>query len=243
MKLISGLFKLCLLLLILALVFHNFTAKLALAMGLRAALGAPVKIEKVRIDLWNTHFLFRGIEISNPYDFPKGLMVKIPKIFIDLELSSLWEGRVHLEVVEIDVEELRVVRFPDGQMNLLSLGALEPKSRERASGRGAEREGGRKPIGFQIDRLVLTFSRATYMDLTGPSPAIRNFDLHIENAVYRNVSGVQDIVRIISWEALKRMGLGQLSGLVGRLEKELGFGASGARGFLEKAAAAIQEKL
>lgn len=240
MKLIGGLFKLCLLLLVLALIFHNFTARLALSIGLRAALGTPVKIEKVRIDLWNTHFLFRGIEIGNPYDQPDGVMMRIPKIFIDLELSSLWEGRLHLEVVEIDVSEIRVVHFPDGSINLLSASALERKPRARDE----ETRGKAGPLEFRIDRLVLTLGRATYMDLTGPSPVIRNFDLRIQAAEYQNIDGIDDIARLISWETMKRMGLGQLSGVVSQLEKGLDpqIGGTG-RGFLEKAMSAIKGKL
>lgn len=237
MKLIGRLINLCVLILVLALVFHNFTAKTVLALGLRLGLGVPAKIESVQIDFLNTWFLFRGIELRNPYGFPDGLMARIPKIFIDVEISSLWERRVHFSTVEVDFEELRVVRLADGRVNLLTVGDQDSsKRREREKPSTA-------PPQFQIDEFVLSLGRATYMDLTGPSPIIKNYNINIREAVYPNIRGAEDVAKIISWETLKRMGLGQVMGAVDEIGRELGLSGKGPGALFDRAVAAIKEKL
>ncbi len=238
MKLIGRLFNLCVLILVLALVFHNFAAKTVLTLALRLGLGVPARIESAQVDFLNTWCLFRGIEIRNPYGFPDGLLARIPKIFIDVEISSLWEGRLHFSTVEVDLDELRVVRLPDGRVNLLTITERQPA-----------RSGGEKsrpynaPPRFQIDEFDLSLGRATYMDLTGPSPVIKNYNLNIRNAVYRNISGANDVAKIISWETLKRMGLGQITGAVDQIGRELGLSGTGPDSFFGKAVTAIKEKL
>ena len=236
MKLIGRLIKLGILILVLLLVFHNFTAKTILTLALRLGLGVPTKIESARIDFLNTWCLFRGIEVRNPYGFPDGLLARIPKIFVDLEISSLWEGRLHFSAIEIDFDELRVVRLADGRVNLLTLTDQDATGRRRESPSA-------KPPQFQIDEFVLSLGRATYMDLTGPVPIVKNYNLNIREAVYRDINGAEDIVKIISWQTLKRMGLGQVMGAVDQIGKELGLSGSGPGAFFEKAVAAIKEKL
>ena len=238
-KLIGRLIKLCIFLLIVAAIFHHWTAKVALETVLQFALGTPVKVDNAHLDFLETQVSFEGIEIGNPSGFPQGALARIPKILIDFEIASLWERRVHFETVEIDFEELHVVRASDGRFNLLSLKALQ-----KDSGKAKDREAARSRqekqilIPVEIDQLTLTLGQSTYRDLTGPASAQRRFNLRVDHAIYRNINGLEDIVRIVSWEALKRMGIGGISHVLGSLKPDLG----GSEGLLEKTIAAIREK-
>ncbi len=217
MKLIWKLFKLAVFIVILAAVFYNLSAKYLLTWFLSSTLGVPAKIESARFDLANTQVKFEGIELRNPAGFPDGILVNIPEIFIDFEISSLWEGRLHLQTVEIDCRDIRVVRDVDGRINWLSLKVLKsapPKSEARP------RKTVQKPVRFYIDRLVLSLGFATYVDVAGPNQVQRSFNLHIDHAVYRNVDSYPGIIKIITWEIMKQMGVGKLTEAFKRLEGE-----------------------
>ncbi len=237
MKLISRLWNLLILSTVLALIFHNLTAKLVLQFALRSVLGVPASIGRVELSFPNTSVLFRDIEMGNPSGLPQGKMARIPKIFLDFEVSSIFEGRIHFETVEIVFEELRVIRFPEG-INLLSLKSMESSSRRKD-----RREAQSRPVQFQIDELVLTLGRATYMDLTGATPLIRNVEISLKEATYRDIHGLGDIVKVVTWETLKRMALPGLGNILNQIGGEVGLMPGGAKGVFEKAVLAMREKL
>lgn len=223
-KWIGRIFQLGILLLILILVFHRVTFKWISAVGLGLALGAPVTIEDMRVDFRNTHATWKGIRIGNPSGgFAGKTLANIPKIFLDFEISSLWEGRVHFETIEANIRELYVTRMPDGRVNLLSLKPLQQKESQDE----AQSESAGEPFRFQIDQLVLTLGKVISTDMTGPQPVVRSTSLRLDRAVYPNVNGLEDVVKIISWETLKRTGIGQLKGMLDRVSGSWGQGGGG----------------
>ena len=235
-RLIGNIIKLFLLIVIAGLIFHNWTAKFLLTTGLRLALGTPASVQEVKVDFANTDVLFEGIEIDNPSGFPPGTLARIPKIFIDFEISSLWEGKIHFATIELNFDELHVIRKQDGKINLLEFKALQKSTAARKEEKQVPQKMSAIPL--QIDELILSLGRATFMDMSGPTTAQKNFNLHLDHAVYHNIRGVQDIARIVSWETLKRMSVGGLSNILGSLKPDW----VQPEGLIEKAFAAIKEK-
>ncbi len=236
-KLIGKIIRLFVFILILAVIFHNWTAKFLLTTGLRIALGAPVKVEEVKINFSDVSVLFGNIEIANPSSFfSEAPLAKIPKIFIDASLSSLWEGKIHFEAIELNIQELHVIRERDGRINLLSLKTLEPKSQSQSQ---TSRQKSEIPLHFQIDQVILSLGQARYTDLTGPNPVEKGVNLRINRATYKNMDGLEDIVKVISWETLKRIGFGNLTAFLGDWNPNWG---SSSGNILEKTISAIRQK-
>ena len=74
---------------------------------------------------------------------------------------------------------------------------------------------------MKIDHFILTLRKGTYQDLSRPGPPQRMI-LDLENQDYVNVHTVQDMIRVISWEALKRMGLEKLgAGVLDQIREDL----------------------
>jgi hypothetical protein len=241
-KLIGKTIRFAIFLLILAVIFHNWTAKTLLAVGLQAVLGAPCKVEEVKVDFVNTQILFQGIQIGNPFGFPSGELAVVPKIFVDLDPRPLLQGVIRFETIELDLKELRVVRNRDGKLNLLSLKALaEPQAQTSTS----NQKSGKTPLGssqrIQIDQLILSIGAATFTDLTGSVPVQHSFNLRMNHEVYRNVNGPADVVKIIVWEVLRRIGIGGLENVMGQIRGDLS-GSLGTENLLAKAVSAIREK-
>ena len=239
-KLIKLIFNLLVLTVILSLVFPDKAAPIFLSGALRVVLGAPVKIERARVDLWTGQATFEGIRIENPANFPDGILLGIPKIFVDLDRWALFKGRFHFNTLELDCRDIRVIRAEDGRVNLFSLNIFKssPARSQGAKAAGPEEGPGR----FQVDNLVLTIGFATFTDLSGSSPSQKSFALRVDHAVYRNVETPADIFRIISWELVKRMGLGKIADSLGVSPELPGLGLEQPKGLLEKAVSSLKEK-
>ena len=171
-----------------------------------------------------------------PPQFPEGTFANIPKIYIDWEWASLLERRFHAETFEIDCSELRLIRDHAGRFNLLSLRALKnpPPAPPPSSGES-------RPVRFHIDNFILTLGSATYTDLSGEAPVQKSYNLRLDHSVYRNVDSAYDVVWIIGWEALKRMGVGGMDQMMGAFSGASS--ASGAQGLIGSAISAIKAKI
>ena len=229
-KMIFGLLKLSVLAVILGLIFHNFTTRLLLTGFLRYSLGAPVEIRDARVDLLNTQIVFKDIEIRNPDGFPPGTLAYIPEMFVDSEISSLWEGHLHVETVEVNLSELRLARLPDGRLNMLALKIFKDSGKQAAAvSPRRERSGS-----VDVDNFILSLGRASYIDYGQSSPKEHRVELGLRRMTYWNVRTLRDILEIVSWESLKPMGLQAMgNGLLDRIGQDLD-GKQPREGFLAR---------
>lgn len=235
MTLIKRLIQLTILLLILGVIFHNWTAKFLLTLGLRAALGSSAHVGDVSIDLGKTEIAFRDIVVKNPSGFPDAPMAVIPLILVHLDAPALFKGKINFHEVALSITEVNVIRNRDGKVNLLSLSTVEKNKQEQQTRpqQPAPKGPPGEPVQWEIANLVLTLGKATYLDLNDPSGKERSFNLRIENQTYQHVKGMGDIVMIVVWETMKRVGISGLTNML-PLSPELKE-SLGASGILEKA--------
>jgi len=155
---------------------------------LSKATGLPVEIERVDFDFTQLEFVVKGVQFSNPADFPAAPLAQIRELKLSYAPSPAFLGWMALKRTEVDFREFRLVRNERGVLNLPQTGPA-PK--------------GKNTIG----EVVLNLRSVTYTDLSGAQAAQERFDLKLVNAVYRNVKGVAGILEILNWEILKRTGV------------------------------------
>ena len=204
-KAIFGIIKLCFLMLVIALIFHNWTARHAFSAYLRYSLGTPVTIQEARIDFINSRILFRDIVMENPGDFPAGVLAKIPYLFMDIDLGALLDGKMRFKSIEADISEMHLMRHKDGRINWLSLKGMK---NPEGSGMNLQDEAGNlKPV--PVREFIFTLRRATYRDFGKAVVAAQNFNLYIDKIRFADLRKVKEIAFIVSREALSRIGLGE----------------------------------
>ncbi len=198
-KLIFGMIKLALLLIVLGLVFHNWTARHVFSAYMRYSLGTPVTIQEARIDFMSSRVLFRDMTMENPADFPSGVMAKIPYLFLDVDLGALLDGKMRFKSIEADISELHLMRHKDGRINWLSLKGMKNlgAAEDPASGKVAP-----------VREFIFTLRRATYRDFGRTIVAAQNFNLYIDKMRFQDLKTVQEIAFIVSRETLSRVGMG-----------------------------------
>lgn len=198
-KAIFGLIKLGLLLIVLGLVFHNWTARHAFSAYLRYSLGTPVTIQESRIDFINSRIMFRDMAMENPGDYPSGVMAKIPYLFMDIDMGALLDGRIRFKSIEADISELHLMRHKDGRINWISFKGMENLGLAKDSGSGNT---------APVREFIFTLRRATYRDFGKTIVAAQNFNLYIDKMRFQELKTVQEMAFIVSRETLSRVGMG-----------------------------------
>jgi hypothetical protein len=219
-KLVFGLMRLAFFLVIFVAIFHTWVIKQAITFSLSHQLGADVSIRTVKMDWKNTGFEVQGLEIGNPYSFPKGMMANIPLVIVSVDLPGISEGVFRLKTLGIDLRELQVINVSQKGLNLLALKPLQESEEARSSSsQGVVRTQIKKYTPeLIIDELIFSLGDIRYLDTSGPALKENRYRVEIRGATYYNIRGTQDVTAIVVGEALKKMGLGYLEAQFQKLQ-------------------------
>jgi len=146
-KLVFSLIRLTFFIALFVAIFHTWVIKQALTLSLSHQLGADVSIRNVKMDWKNTGFEVQGLEIGNPYSFPRGILANIPLVIVSVDLPGMTQGVLRLKTVGIDLRELQVMNVSQKGLNLLALKPLQKSNEERSSF-------SREAVGTQIKKYV-----------------------------------------------------------------------------------------
>lgn len=235
---IFGLVRLAFFLVLIGLIFHTWVIKQTVTLALSYQLGAEVSARGVKMDWKNTGFEIQGLEIGNPYDFPRGLLADIPLVIVSADLPSVFRGVLRLKTVGIDVRGLQVMNVPQKGLNILALKSLQRSSEERTSASRAAIEAKMKKYmpAVSIDELILSVGDIKYLDMSGPSLRQSHYKAGIRGATYYNICTTHDLIAILVGETLKKMGLGYLEAQYQRLQSRSISSAGEKRGFFSRLA-------
>ena len=196
-KALGGLLKAGVLAVILALIFHNFTARFLLIWALRSTLGVPVEVERANVDLLNTRVRFEGIKIKNPEGFPHEALAQIPRLEIDYEVSSWRNLRFHVDDLRIECDEIRLTQQRDGRINFMALKIFSPSQNENSQPEGKHLLLHR--VDFSLDHL--TYARAEHPEF----PALA-LNVELRHVTYENLGNLQTLFRKIYQDLVRSLG-------------------------------------
>ncbi|HEX8949787.1 MAG TPA: AsmA family protein, partial [Dissulfurispiraceae bacterium] len=108
--------------LLLSLVYTRFLDLKREALGLIAAsitssVGQKVGIQDISLSPVSGITLY-GITMSNPEGFSPGQLLRIKRLRLDMRLSELLKGSLHLRSIIISSPELSIMRDRDGRLNI-----------------------------------------------------------------------------------------------------------------------------
>lgn len=227
----KGSFLLSFLLVVAVVVVGLFlTGRMLLAKVLETAIGAPVEIQKFNLNLFSSEVGIDGIKIKNPPGFQGPILASIPEIYLHVDVPAIFQNRIHIQEIRLNLDEITVERNSNGAINLLQLGAVKQPKKETtppASEQPAPSSQEERPAQpavkkllpqFEIDTVRLSLGRAQYKDYTTVPPSSRTFSLEIQNSVLRNVTNPAQITQQIVVKTLQKIGMNALLsdfGLVG----------------------------
>jgi uncharacterized protein involved in outer membrane biogenesis len=208
----------------LLLVFKNIIIKTAIEQATKKATGLELTIGTMDVSLLASKVDVTDMRLLNPAGFSDKVMIDIPKFLVDVELASLFKQRKHVETLELNLNELMVVRNKERKLNINSLTALGQKKQEGkrpAEQKEAKQEG--KAPQVTIDKLILKIEKVTYKDYSlGETPFTKTFTIGV-NEVYRDVTDLNKLVMLIIVRALEGTGIAQLANFdLGSLKADVG---------------------
>lgn len=244
-KLIFGVIRLAFFLMVLALIFHTWAIKQILTFSLSYTLGADVTIQEVKMDWKNSGFEVHGLNISNPYSFPRDRLADIPLLIVSVDMASIPQGRLHLKTVGFNLRELQVMNAPKQGLNVLALKPLQKaKEVEEPSlpKTGERRENSEKAF-FSIGELIFSVGDITYLDMSSGVTKQNLFHAGIRGATYYDIRGTDDIVVIVATEALKKMGFGYLNAQLQKIQSRYLSNTENYGDFFSQAVSVIKKKI
>lgn len=204
------LFKVVLVLMVIAGVLiagKNVLVKIIVEKGVKAATGLSLKIKKLDISIVSSHVGITDLRLLNPDGFPAGTMFYASEIFIDYHLRDMLKGKVHLEDLRLNFDQLIIVKNAEGQLNLA---ALKPKAKsgsknlvKKNTGEDTKKEAPQ----IQIDHLVLKIGKVTYKDYSGGGePSVREFNVNISQEL-TDVTDVRKLLGLVASRAIAQSAL------------------------------------
>lgn len=182
-------------------IFKDQVLRMVLTVGASATIQAPVHIDGFSLSLIKQSVRIKGFRIYQPKGYPEGVLLDIPTIAIDYDLTALISGKMHFPLVEIALKEAVIIKSKEGEFNVDSLavgGAEKPPPKKTK--KGAE---GSKDVAFQIDILKLKLGRVVSKEYgSGPQPSIKVTDINIDRT-YKNITSAQQLISLIIVESMK----------------------------------------
>ncbi len=184
---------------------------------LEDSIGAKIRIGSVRLHLNPTEIEVKRIKISNLKGFKEPYMAIIPEIFIRISVPDLLKGKTHIELMRINLEEIRIEYNSAGQLNLNELRKIltekqavavkSTTSRSSASSEPVSRKQNDAASQGKIDRAVLSLGKAVYAD-TSKNPVYRKeFTMNVREQVLQNAADPLAVTQQIISVILSRAGL------------------------------------
>ena len=156
--------------------------------------GAPVHINSFSFGILKHAIRISGLKIYNPKDFPKGVLLDLPKVHVDYNLGNILKKKIHLTKVDVVLKDVVLVKNSKGELNVDSLKFVKQGKKTEDEKKAAQK--------FHIDLLTLDIGRIVYKDLTGEKPAIDVYQVGLKKS-YKNISSPQQMATLILAESMK----------------------------------------
>lgn len=159
--------------------------------------GAPVHIGGLSLGLVKQTAKVSGFKMYNPKGFPRGVMLDLPRIFVDLDLFSIFKGALHIQKIDLQLREVKLVKNREGKLNVDSLSLSQGQ-------KGSKKPG--KQLDMRIDAANLDIGRVISIDYSAPKPQVLVYDINLKKS-YKNINSTQQLIGLAISEPLKAAGI------------------------------------
>lgn len=169
--------------------------------------GLKMEIKELKVSISKTFIHIKDIVVLNPDNFQDKMMLYIPEIYIDYDLSSIFKKKIRLNDVRIDIKEFTVIKAQDGKTNIDSIKDLKKKSDSSQK----QKKSTSKSLNLQIDKLSLKIGKIIYKDYSkGEEPVISEYKINLDSS-YKNLTNPRQIMRIIAAKAIINTAIGSFT--------------------------------
>ncbi|HLF17933.1 MAG TPA: AsmA family protein [Candidatus Omnitrophota bacterium] len=184
----------------------DFIIKIVAEQSVRAVTGLPLRIDNLRMGLTTSLIDIKGLRLYNPAGFEDKVMIKIPEIYVDYKLMSIFKGVIEVSDLRLHLEEFMVVKNKKGEVNIEQLKALQQQKAEKT---GAPQEKAKQDI--RINKLALKIDKIIYKDYSKEGePSVKEFKIGIDQT-YEGIDNLNALVSLIVVRSLAQTTIANLT--------------------------------
>lgn len=162
-------------------------AKFVAERRIRSETGMETKIGKFTIGLKTSTIHIQNFVLKNPAEFGGGSFVEIPELFLDYDREALRSGKLHLNLVRIEVAKIHLVENKDGKRN-----DAELQKRQHLHKRKHDKDKNDQPFDFDgLEKLDVTLGTVQFTSFKNPAQNLKQ-DLGIQHEIFKNLKTEKD---------------------------------------------------
>jgi hypothetical protein len=178
---------------------RDFALKSLIGTVATSITGAPIHIGSLSLSLIGQSARISDFKIYNPKGFAKGVLADIPRIELNCDLKAFMASRIHLRWLELEVNEVSVVKNKEGKLNVdsLKIAAAKPRGKKNPA----------KELAMQIDVMSLGMGRVINKDCSVEGRTlVKAYDINLKKT-YKNIASAQQLAALVIAEPLKAAGI------------------------------------
>ncbi len=165
--------------------------------------GLDARMKDLDVALLDQRATIENLRIYNPAEYGGGVMLDIAELHFELDAKALRDGKLHFQLIRLDVAELNMVTDITGRTNFEALRDFRAARRARRPKSGPLDDLIDPTLEFTgIDMLNLSVGRftKTVLNRTGPPEVI---EVNSRNAVYQRIRSKADLLNQLTPEILR----------------------------------------
>lgn len=199
-------------------------------------IGAKVRIGSIRLHVNPTEIEVKRIKIYNLKGFKEPHLAVLPEVFIRISIPDLLKGNTRIQLMRINLEEIRIERNAQNQVNLNELRKIldqkqaaqkntAPSASSGAPRTAASSSGPKKSGAFIIDRAVFSLGKVIYADSSQKPVYHKEFAMNIREQALNNAADPLSLVQQVISAILSKVSLNLASAKLDQWGAQAGVGA------------------
>lgn len=195
LKWLLRLFLAAVALVVVLLLCRNAILRRVIEHNIRSQTGLNVEIGRFELGLATPSIEIQDLKIYNPPTFSNTTFVDIAEIHAEFDRDALLRKEFHVTLLRFNLDELNIVKSPDGLTNIFELAKTAPVK----SNTGIAKPNFKEQTGYDftdIDSLSVSFNKAKYIDLQNPANN-REQTIGMTNCLVPNVKSISDLAGVV----------------------------------------------
>ena len=169
--------------------------KYALESRVSRNLGLNLSVEEVDVEVWEGAIRCEGILVSNPEGFGNAAFITMPVLYVNFDLSSLFGDEKRFEKIEVNIQEIGIVKNQAGELNLMKLKELQEQA-QKGKTAGAAKKQTAGSVGIEV--FMLTLDHIRFLDFSqGEEPDERILRVGIDHQRFKDVESPEAIAKAV----------------------------------------------
>jgi len=183
-------------------VSKDFIFKTIVTVAIEKTLGVRASIGSFSLSFLMHTAEIKNLKIYNPSEFPKGLLIDLAYVKVNLSVQELFKKEFHAKELTVNLRELDLVKNKQGKLNVDSLKVSVGRQQQKPVS-GAKKE----EMPMRIDVLNLNIGKIVSKDYTvSGEPLINVYNLDIQKT-YKNITSSQQLALLVLTEPMKSAGI------------------------------------